>query len=690
MVALMLSIALLGMTATAMAAGAAVYSAPTPASGAVIAKKATWLSVRADDTAPIISATMLVNGSPMLVTMEYPGGYFAYNEEQESDVWVNDDPTLVRLMVYNCQNKLVVGLNTVAATVTSASGISTYSWTFSYGSASSVTVVSPAVGAVLPSSPAAITANLTSPNTSFTSTMTLDGTVVATAYSPGTKTFSHTPATALTPGTHTVVLAAKDTAGGTATRTWSFTVRPPMSSGNDCTSCHTTYPAMHPLSGCGSCHTRGYVVPGGSHGNAIPTVAGCAGSGDQQASACHRLDHTSDSQWGIWGSGPFTCAQCHSAAYPNVPRHTDASTTVVHASTSTGCEPCHGNSLVAEHGKYPSAATIKYQCDLCHGPTVRQQVKDAIAGNLTACSSCHTAADHNAAHAITVPPSCGAVGCHTGTTLTTLHATPGCDGCHSSASPVVIAAIAAGTRDCAACHVGDPHPATAHLAGGSCVVSGCHADNVSTLHASGPSCASCHDAGKTRSLVCTSCHTGALHVTANHTSTETCNSCHAITNIIAIHGDNCATCHATPAAGMTWTGKCSQAGCHPTSHTRFTTHQGDHGGGTDCGECHDGDANGNCSQCHSVYDRTAPVTTSNAVASYTGTATITLSRSDAGGSGIRSTYYQLDGLALNVGTVVLVAPPVSGSATHTLDFWSMDNGFNTETHKRVTLVVRAP
>ncbi len=89
-------------------------------------------------------------------------------------------------------------------------------------------------------------------------------------------------------------------------------------------------------------------------------------------------------------------------------------------------------------------------------------------------------------------------------------------------------------------------------------------------------------------------------------------------------------------------------------------------------------------------DVTAPVTTSNAAPSYTGTAVVTLSASDTGGSGLRSTYYELDGSAQRTGTSVTVPAPISGTASHTLTFWSDDYAGNTETAKSVTFTVSAP
>lgn len=472
-----LSLMFFGAVSSASAAGAAAFSAAKPAVGSASLTRPSWLSVTADDSLPIFSATMTINGLPAPVCIDRPIGHFVYDEEQESDIWVCDDLTVGRLMSYSPGNRVIPGVNTVVATVTSAAGVSTYSWTFNFGTATTVSSVSPASGAVLPGSPSTISAGLTSPSTSFTSAMTIDGAVVPLTYTSGTKTYTHTPVSALVPGVHTAVFTTRDASGGTASKTWSFRVSPPMSSGWDCTSCHSTYPAAHPVSGCESCHTHGYTVPGGTHGNQTPTVAGCTGDGTQQASACHEIDHKSDTVHGIWGSGPFTCANCHSAANPAVPQHTDAATANVHVSTSTDCEPCHSGSLIDEHAKYPMASTVKHQCDLCHGPSARQTVKDAIATGTTACDACHGSTPHGDMQAIHQSnPQTGTVPVHTGRTFkadcTTCHSLSlqalhqnDCFMCHRSVATRVKSAIASWDGTCAECHATyHPEAQAAHAA----------------------------------------------------------------------------------------------------------------------------------------------------------------------------------------------------------------------------------
>ena len=83
-------------------------------------------------------------------------------------------------------------------------------------------------------------------------------------------------------------------------------------------------------------------------------------------------------------------------------------------------------------------------------------------------------------------------------------------------------------------------------------------------------------------------------------------------------------------------------------------------------------------------DVLAPVTTSNALATYVSSAAITLSATDAG-SGVAATYYQLDGGAQVAGTSVTVTTVGS----HTLEFWSVDVAGNIETHNTDSFTITA-
>ncbi len=90
-------------------------------------------------------------------------------------------------------------------------------------------------------------------------------------------------------------------------------------------------------------------------------------------------------------------------------------------------------------------------------------------------------------------------------------------------------------------------------------------------------------------------------------------------------------------------------------------------------------------------DITAPTTVSDAVSSYAGTATVTLTATDdAGGSGVSGTFYRLDSGPAQSGTVIVVAAPLSGSAQHSIVFWSVDNAGNAEAERSVVFTVAPP
>lgn len=89
-------------------------------------------------------------------------------------------------------------------------------------------------------------------------------------------------------------------------------------------------------------------------------------------------------------------------------------------------------------------------------------------------------------------------------------------------------------------------------------------------------------------------------------------------------------------------------------------------------------------------DTTPPVTTCTAVSGriYSGNQIFTLSATDIG-SGVASTWSRLDGGNFASGTVVPVAAPSAGSATHTIQWYSIDKANNQETTKSVTFTVAA-
>ena len=92
-------------------------------------------------------------------------------------------------------------------------------------------------------------------------------------------------------------------------------------------------------------------------------------------------------------------------------------------------------------------------------------------------------------------------------------------------------------------------------------------------------------------------------------------------------------------------------------------------------------------------DTVRPVTTSNITANktYAGAQTFTLSPTDIEGSGVAATWSQLDSTSgsWTSGTSVTVAPPSSGSASHTLYFYSRDAAGNTENTRSVSFGIQA-
>ncbi len=86
-------------------------------------------------------------------------------------------------------------------------------------------------------------------------------------------------------------------------------------------------------------------------------------------------------------------------------------------------------------------------------------------------------------------------------------------------------------------------------------------------------------------------------------------------------------------------------------------------------------------------DKIAPTTTSNRVASYVNTATINFTATDAGGSGVKKTYYQLDSKPVMVGSSVTTTETTP--TPHSLKFWSEDNAGNVEGSHTVTFTVAA-
>ncbi len=176
-----------------------------------------------------------------------------------------------------------------------------------------------------------------------------------------------------------------------------------------------------------------------------------------------------------------------------------------------------------------------------------------------------------------------------------------------------------------------------------------------------------------------------------------CNICHA-SDLNAIHAQQCQVCHTSPYDTLgSWSGGCQQGECHTTFHDG-TAEAHDpwadsYGGSGQCGYCHTSGigtpVQSKCANCHTFYsasDTTAPVTSSDAIASYTGAAFIEFSITESGKVGVGTTFYRVDDGDTQVGGSALV----SAAGTHTLRFWSVDQAGNVESpSKTATFTVSA-
>ncbi len=89
-------------------------------------------------------------------------------------------------------------------------------------------------------------------------------------------------------------------------------------------------------------------------------------------------------------------------------------------------------------------------------------------------------------------------------------------------------------------------------------------------------------------------------------------------------------------------------------------------------------------------DTVAPTTSIDATngTEYSGSQTFHLTSSDSG-SGVASTLYKLDGGAWTSGTSISIPAPASGSASHSISWYSQDSATNVEATKSITVSLRA-
>jgi len=505
---------------------------------------------------------------------------------------------------------------------------------------------------------------------------------------------------------------------------------------SQCASCHTaSRPQIerHTAVSTSSAHDSSC---GGCHYGTLITTHAATPNGSVYAYQCDMCHGSTDIavQTAI-ATENTSCAACHIDGF-----HIDFD--AKHEAPTSTCSggACHSSTkLVDAHaayvgpgGRYPQYADT---CALCHQNADPDRVPE---GATSDCASCHPdrvayhgydSAQHTAVNSAASFTILGAdagthecAECHATSELLPLHES--CDTCHpspaSSAMPWAKGCVQGG------CHsIGSTRPQhstvdSAHVTTpqGCTMTAGCHSGgtNVASIHQQ-QGCAACHTPGVTPTAQCSSCHdlgsphgddrathassivSGDVTIFDNHDSVGgisyylDCGLCHTSTNLLDVHGD-CSTCHSGPRTTFTtWNRTCQQGSCHVTYHDEAVPgHEAEYNG--DCESyCHNSDWSvpvENCGGCHTLLDSAPPVTYSNAQAAYTGPARITLSSYDPfPSSGVAATYYTIDGGAQAQGTVIDVAPPATGTANHTVSFWSVDNEGRIESAKSASFTISA-
>ena len=334
--------------------------------------------------------------------------------------------------------------------------------------------------------------------------MTLDGVKVAkklTWYSGwGHRKFkiAYAVPSALSRGSHKVVVRVTDRKYNHSSKTWSFTVvdpTAPVTTSDAASWDGKTGPATINLSatdnagGSGVAHTY-YKLNGGAQTEGIVIKASAVGFYTLEFWSVDNAGNTESPDTAYFqvsaasAPNPFDaihqsaewCAQsgCH-----------NSSLTVVHSASA--CAVCHGDGPTA-------ANAVKY------GIISTAAVKAAVAAGDKNCTACHNVFNTVPAHPFM-----------TATTHTVNNGQP--TGCY------------------------DPK---------------CHAStDVSVIHTQGddpPGCAACHAPGKTPSLVCTKCHPnltevhGFVHANASGTKSTACIACHG-TDLPIVHTAVGCICH---------------------------------------------------------------------------------------------------------------------------------------------------
>jgi hypothetical protein len=406
---------------------------------------------------------------------------------------------------------------------------------------------------------------------SGTYSMSIDGTSVVASVKYAKSgdydhfTVSYRPSSGLPYGTHVVSVGVTDLHKHHTDYSWGFTVNGP----------DPVYEEM-PVAGaaCTDCHT-GYPAAHPMqqcslcHGADRPVGPPSYSPSDISA---HTLACSLESPCHGGGGGfphvlSSDCESCHGGQYADIPASHSLDVVALHTAPTTFCtaKGCHATSLTKEHYRYTKDG-VRLSCVTCHGSTDARVVA-AIAAKSTACLDCHDFSKTihggtTTAHAGV--GTCVKSGCHT-SDVTSVHK-GNCNACHAAGTTP--------STTCTTCHASGTYhanEATAHvLPVGGCIGDQCHGTSAGG------------DAALVHKDVCERCHTG------DGTPVKTCSTCHG-SDTLSLHPGQSAA-HTADATS------CTSSRCHGTSVT--TIHEKAPGG--PCGMCHDGSSTPTkvCSDCH--------------------------------------------------------------------------------------------
>jgi hypothetical protein len=387
---------------------------------------------------------MRIDGNWTRARLTYPYRTLLFDDEGE--YWAVDYTRA--LLTCASPPSLTGGPHTVAVTVANyARKQSTYSWSFTVATPPEFSNPSPDQGATAATLMPQISVRLTGASPIASTEIKVNGVAIPSTYDTGAMLLAGSIPSPLPNGHDVLVTAnATDTAGGTATLSWSFTVQiyadmPDTTTG--CADCHAGYPIPnHPTDDCNACHGPGSPVGGGW---------------DSPAYGPHGPEE-------LAFNPAITCQYCHGGYSPPVPAAHPAPTSSYHQTSIEGCDECHVMTLTIEHYRHTDDSGRPLTCSTCHSST-DERVRDAIAAKQTSCVGCHDGhGDVGALHAGTetgtlISPDGGAsaacVDCHY-LELTQEHAKAssgglGCSACHRAGGPVCQMARPWNKR-CAACH----------------------------------------------------------------------------------------------------------------------------------------------------------------------------------------------------------------------------------------------